>query len=124
MISRKTMLTVAISTSLAGGMLASNAVAADSFLDEAAKALGVTAESPNIHAKEGQCGGGMKAKKAAEGQCGGGMKAGKEAKCGGGMKAKKAAEGQCGSMKSEAKAAKEGQCGGGKSSEGQCGGKK
>ncbi len=81
MISRKTLLTIAVSSSLAGGMIASTqATAADSFLDAAAKMLGVTADSPNTKAAEGKCG---------EGKCGG-KKAGKEGKCG---------EGKCGGKK-------------------------
>ena len=81
MISRKTMLTLAISTTLAGGVLATNANAADSFLDQAAKILSVTADNPNIHAiKEGKCGQGKcGANKGKEGKCG----ASKEGKCGG-----------------------------------------
>lgn len=64
MISRKKMLTLAVSTSLAGVMLSTTtAVASDSFLDAAARALGVTADSANApKAKEGKCG---------EGKCGG-----------------------------------------------------
>lgn len=90
MVSRKTMLTIAVSTSLAGGMIAaSNSSAADGFLDAAAKMLGVTADSANTKStmKEGKCGegkcGGSKGKK--EGKCGGDK--GKEGKCG---------EGKCG----------------------------
>ena len=111
MISRKTMLNIAVSTTLAGGMMtyANIATAAD-ILEEAATTLGVTADS----AKEGKCGegkcGGDKAGKAKEGKCGegkcGGDKAKKEGKCG---------EGKCGGAKTK----KEGKCG-----EGKCGGAK
>ena len=84
------MLNIAVSTTLAGGMMTyANITSASDILAE------VNAETPKTMA-EGKCG---------EGKCGG-DKAKKEGKCGegkcGGDKAKK--EGKCG----------EGKCGGGK----------
>ena len=100
MVSRKTLLTLAVSTSLAGGMVATAQAntADENFLIAAAGILGVTADSPNTKAKEGKCG---------EGKCGA-KKASKEAKCG---------EGKCGGKK----ATKEAKCGGDKAKEGKCG---
>jgi uncharacterized low-complexity protein len=90
MITRKKLLTVAVSTSLAGALLASNTLfAADASLDAAAKVLEVTADTAPA-TQEGKCG---------EGKCGGDKKDGKEGKCG---------EGKCGGDKKEGK---EGKCG-------------
>ena len=91
MITRKKLLTVAVSTSLAGALLATNTVlAADASLDAAASVLGVTSEK----AAEGKCG---------EGKCGGDKK--KEGKCG---------EGKCGGDKKKEGKCGEGKCGGNK----------
>ena len=89
MITRKNLLALAITTSLAAGLVAcGGGESSEAKLDEAAKA---TTESPAA--------GGDAAKK--EGKCG-------EGKCGG----DKAKEGKCGGDK-----AKEGKCGGDKKAE-------
>ncbi len=97
MITRKNLLALAITTSLAAGLVAcGGGESSEAKLDEAAKA---TTESPaagDAAKKEGKCG---------EGKCGG-DKAKKEGKCG---------EGKCGGDKAK----KEGKCG-----EGKCGGDK
>ncbi|CAA6828102.1 MAG: FIG024746: hypothetical protein [uncultured Thiotrichaceae bacterium] len=94
MISRKNLLAVAVSTTLAAGLVACGGESPEAKVDAAAEkvAAPATAEAP----KEGKCG---------EGKCGG-DKADKEGKCG---------EGKCGGDKAE----KEGKCG-----EGKCGGSK
>lgn len=103
MISRKKILTLAVSTTLAGGMIASSNVTANNFLDAAAKMLGVTAESPSTLPREGKCGGDK----------------GKNGQCGGNKIVNKAKEGKCGEGKCGGDKAKEGKCG-----EGKCGGGK
>lgn len=89
MISRKNLLAVAVSTTLAAGLVACGGESTESKVDAAAdKAAAPTAEAPATPAAP------------AEGKCGG-DKAGKEGKCG---------EGKCGGEKADT----EGKCGGAK----------
>lgn len=87
MITRKNLLALAITTSLAAGLVAcGGGESSEAKLDDAAKTATESPAAPAAGAKEGKCGEGKcgadKAKKEGEGKCGG-DKAGKEGKCGG-----------------------------------------
>lgn len=93
--SRKNLLAIAVTTTLASGLPLSTTASASQLLDTAAQ-QGFSGSSSSSLMSEGKCG---------EGKCGG-DKSGKKGKCG---------EGKCGGDKSD----KEGKCG-----EGKCGGSK
>ncbi|CAA6826408.1 MAG: FIG024746: hypothetical protein [uncultured Thiotrichaceae bacterium] len=104
MTSRKNLLTLAATTTLAGSLLmATSASAAPELLDLSAQQ---TITSVDKMSEEGKCG---------EGKCGG-DKGKEEGKCGEG----KCGEGKCGGDKGK----EEGKCGEGKCGEGKCGGGK